>query len=126
MNLNKIHLIGRLGVDPVVRSTQTGTRVATFSIATEDYIKTKNENETTWHRVVVWGKSADFCSKYLKKGDPIHVEGTMKVRKYETDDGKTNYMHEVHTQRIQKLSYRRSENSTDEGITELGAPHLQS
>ena len=126
MNLNKVHLMGRLGVDPVVRSTQSGTRVATFSVATQEYVKSKDESETSWHRVVVWGKSAEFCSKFLKKGDPIHVEGTMKVRKYETDDGKTNYMHEVHTMKIQKLGFRKTNDGMEAVTTEQDVPHLLS
>jgi len=107
MNLNKANLMGRLGNDPILRMTQKGTKVVTFSLATQDFIKTKNENETTWHRIVVWGHSADFCSKYLKKGDAVHVEGSMKVRKFEGDDGKMNYMHEIHSMKVQKLGHRK-------------------
>jgi single-strand DNA-binding protein len=129
MNLNKVHLMGRLGNDPVVKLTQKGTKVATFSLATQDFIKTKNENETTWHRIVVWGQPADFSEKYLKKGDAIYVDGTMKVRKYETSDGKMNYMHEIHTSSIRSLGYRKQQadqNGTEKEISELDELHLQS
>ncbi len=118
INLNKVHLIGRLGNDPILRVTQKGTKVATFSLATQDFIKTKNESETTWHRIVVWGQSADFCHRYIKKGDAVHVEGSMKVRKYEGSDGKMNYMHEIHTLRIQTLGLRRAESMEAESINE--------
>jgi len=107
INLNKAHLIGRLGNDPVMRLTQKGTKVTTFSLATQDYIKSKEENETTWHRVVIWGQSADFCAKYLKKGDSVHVEGSMRVRKFEGEDGRMNYMHEIHSAKVQTLAYKR-------------------
>jgi single-strand DNA-binding protein len=129
MNLNKVHLMGRMGNDPVVRVTQKGTKVATFSLATQDFIKTKNENETTWHRIVLWGQPADFCSKFLKKGDAVYVDGTMKVRKYETQDGKTNYMHEIHSSNIRSLGYKRNQNSEsteNEMINESDELHLQS
>jgi len=107
MNLNKAHLMGRLGNDPVMRTTQKGTKVTTFSLATQDFIKTKNESETTWHRIVLWGQSAEFCSKYLKKGDAVYVDGTMKVRKFEGEDGKVNYMHEIHSMKIEALGYKK-------------------
>jgi len=130
MNLNKVHLIGRLGNDPVVRVTQKGHKVVTFSLATQDFIKTKNESETTWHRIVLWGQPAEFSGKYLKKGDAIYVDGTMKVRKYETQDGKTNYMHEIHSSNIRALGYRKSQSDTDQiresAVIELDEPHLQS
>jgi single-strand DNA-binding protein len=130
MSLNKIHLIGRLGNDPVIKQTQKGKKVATFSLATQDFVKSKNENETTWHRIVLWGQPADFSEKYLKKGDAVYVDGSMKVRKYETDDGKTNYMHEIHSSSIRALGYRKqqhySDSSNDSVVIELDEPHLQS
>jgi len=126
MNLNKVHLMGRLGVDPVMRTTQTGTKVTTFSLATQDFIKTKNENETTWHRVVLWGQSAEFCNKYLKKGDAVYVDGTMKVRKFQTQDGKTNYMHEIHSMKIQRLGYRQANDIAAATVNEPDELHLQS
>ncbi len=129
MNMNKAHLMGRLGNDPVLRVTQKGTKVVTFSLATQDFIKTKNENETTWHRIVVWGQAADFCSKYLKKGEAVYVDGTMKVRKFENEEGKMNYMHEIHTMKIQKLGYKKTEASIEvvaEGSTEPDEQHHQS
>lgn len=123
INLNKAHLMGRLGTDPVVRTTQNGTPVATFSLATQDFIKSKNENETTWHRIVVWGQSAEFCSKYVKKGDAVYVDGTMRVRKFEDQSGKANYMHEIHSSKIQILGYKKA---AIEPSIELAEPHPQS
>ncbi len=130
MNLNKVHLMGRLGADPIMRTTQSGTKVTNFSLATQDFIKTKNENETTWHRVVIWGKSAESCEKYLKKGDAVYIDGTMKVRKFETTEGKTSYMHEIHSMKVQRLGYRQEKNTTesmaDSTISELDEQRLQS
>ena len=131
MNMNMAHLMGRLGNDPVMRTTQKGTKVTTFSLATQDFIKTKNESETTWHRIVLWGQAADFCSKYVKKGDAVYVSGSMKVRKFEGDDGKINYMHEIHCMKIQKLGYKRSESEAEtdsemDTVTVQDEPHHQS
>lgn len=128
MNMNKAHLMGRLGNDPVTRITQKGTKVVTFSLATQDFIKSKNENETTWHRIVLWGQAADFCSKYIKKGDAVYVDGTMKVRKFESEDGKMNYMHEIHSMKIQRLGYKKDNVSEDESVSpiEQGEQHHQS
>ena len=97
-----------------MRTTQKGTKVTTFSLATQDFIKTKNESETTWHRIVLWGQAAEFCSKYLKKGDAVYVDGTMKVRKFEGEDGKMNYMHEIHSMKIQTLGYKKASTELDE------------
>jgi single-strand DNA-binding protein len=127
MNLNKVHLIGRLGNDPVMRTTQKGTKVTTFSLATQDFIKTKNESETTWHRIVLWGQSAEFCAKYLKKGSAVYVEGSMKVRKFESEDGKLNFMHEIHSMKIQTLGYKKeTEVELTAESTELDELHHQS
>lgn len=135
MNMNKAHLMGRLGHDPVMRTTQKGTRVTTFSLATQGFIKTKNENETTWHRIVAWGKTAELSSKYLKKGSAVYVDGTMKVRKFEGEDGKMNYMHEIHTTNIKFLGYKKADSlearSAEESFNtevsnELAEPHHQS
>lgn len=127
MNMNKAHLMGRLGNDPVLRITQKGTKVTTFSLATQDFIKSKNENETTWHRIVLWGQAADFCAKYVKKGDPVYIDGTMKVRKFEGEDGKVNYMHEIHSMKIQRLGYKKDSTVTEsESSTEQDEQHLQS
>jgi single-strand DNA-binding protein len=127
MNMNKAYLMGRLGNDPVLRITQKGTKVVTFSLATQDYIKSKNENETTWHRIVLWGQAADFCSKYIKKGDPVYIDGSMKVRKFEGDDGKVNYMHEIHSMKVQRLGNKKDRTTIeDESSTELVEQHHQS
>ncbi len=130
MNLNKVHLIGRLGNDPLGKTTQKGIKVVTFSLATQDFIKNRNENETTWHRIVLWGQSAEFSEKYLKKGDAVYIDGTMKVRKFENNEGKLNYMHEIHSSSIRALGYRKkqteSDSVEDSNLIELDVPHLQS
>ena len=90
--MNKAQLIGRVGKDPEVRSTQNDKKVANFSIATSK--KFKDEEVTTWHNIVVWGKLADVIEKYVTKGDLIYLEGEMVNRSYEKD-GVTKYISEV-------------------------------
>ena len=123
MDMNMAHLMGRLGNDPVTRLTQKGTRVTTFSLATQEYIKSKNESETTWHRIVAWGQAGEFCAQYLKKGASVMVSGSMKVRKFEGEDGKPHFLHEIHTLNVKALGKRKQD---AESATELDELHLQS
>ena len=102
-DINRVLLLGRLGADPVLRETQNGTKVASFSLATEYYLKTKNASETSWHRVVVWGKPAEKCNDELKKGMPVFIEGKMKSKKYEDKQGETKYVYEVHADQVRFL-----------------------
>jgi single stranded DNA-binding protein len=99
-DINRTMLLGRLGTDPVLRLTKTGIPVASFSMATEIYLKSKDESETTWHKVVVWGKTAQRCVDELKKGMSTFVDGHMKVRKFQNEAGVVLYFHEVHAERV--------------------------
>jgi len=102
-DLNRVMLLGRLGADPILRHTKNGTAVSQFSVATESWQKSKNETETTWHRVVAWGKSAELVSEELKKGMPVLLEGGIRVRKYQDDEGEVHYSHEIHADRVNFL-----------------------
>lgn len=92
--LNKVMLIGRLGRDPEIRYSQQGVAVVNFSIATSEQWTDKNTGErqerTEWHNVVVFGKQAETCEKYLSKGSQIYVEGKLQTTSYEKD-GQTHY-----------------------------------
>ncbi|MFA7165597.1 MAG: single-stranded DNA-binding protein, partial [Desulfoplanes sp.] len=82
-NLNKVMLIGRLGKDPEVKYTQSGSAVANLTVATDESYTDKTGNkveQTEWHRVVVWNKQAEFCNNYLKKGSLVYVEGSLQTR----------------------------------------------
>lgn len=96
MSLNKCIIMGRLGADPELRYTQNQKAVATLSVATSE--KGKDGPEvTTWHRVVVWGKNAESCGQYLKKGSPVFLEGSLKNNKWEGKDGITRYSTQIET-----------------------------
>ena len=91
--LNKVMILGRLGNDPEVRTTQNGTVVASLSIATNDGI---SENITTeWHRVTVFGKGAEVIQKYCTKGSQLFVEGRISTSKYQDKNGNTQYSTQI-------------------------------
>lgn len=95
---NKVQLIGNLGNKPEVKSTESGKKVATFSMATSEvYRNTKGERvtETQWHRLVAWGKLAEIAEQYLDKGKEVIVEGKLVNRSYTDKDGIKRYVSEV-------------------------------
>ena len=98
-SLNKAQIIGNLGSDPEVRSTSSGTRVATLSVATTrtwtDTSTNESKEKTEWHRVVAWDRLAEVCEEYLEKGDRVYVEGRIQYRQWEGDDGRTRYTTEI-------------------------------
>ena len=98
MNLNKVMLIGRLGKDPEVRYTNSGSAVANFSIATSENWKDKSgqkQERTEWHNLVVWGKLADFAQNYLKKGKLIYVEGRLQTRDWTDQQNVRHFKTEI-------------------------------
>ncbi len=97
-SLNKASLIGNLGADPEVRSTNSGTKVATLSIATSRQWTSRSgekEEKTEWHRVVCWDKLAEICEQYMKKGDRVYAEGRIEYRQWEGQDGQKKYTTEI-------------------------------
>lgn len=103
-SLNKVTLIGNLGADPEARYTPGGNCVANFNIATNERWMNKQNNQweerTEWHRVVVWGKTAEHCKEYLSKGRTIYVEGRLQTRKWEDKSGQTRYTTEIVAQKV--------------------------
>ena len=106
MSVNKVLLIGRLGNNPEIRYTNTGTAVANFNLATSENWNDKNgqkQERTEWHRVVVWGKLAELCEKYLSKGRQCFVEGRLQTRSWDDKDGNKRYTTEIVASTIQFL-----------------------
>ena len=113
-SLNKALLIGRLGQDPDVRYTQNNTAVATLNLATSERYKDSNgdwQERTEWHRVVCWGRLAEVCQQYLKKGAQIYIEGSIQTRNWQDKDGQTKYTTEIKASVLQMLDSRPSDNS---------------
>ena len=99
-SVNKVILLGNLGKDPDIRATSTGSRLASFSIATSTKYRNKDsqqlEDKTEWHRIVVFNdKLADICEKYLRKGSKIYIEGQLQTRKWTDNNGVDKYTTEV-------------------------------
>ena len=106
MSVNKVILVGRLGQNPEVKYTPSGAAVANFSVATNESWVDKagqKQERTEWHRVVVWGKVAELCGKYLAKGRQVYLEGRMQTRQWQDKDGQTKYTTEVNAQTVQFL-----------------------
>ena len=99
-SVNKVILLGNLGRDPEIRSMQSGSKMANFSIATSKRWKDRNTQEqkekTSWHNIVVFGDGlVDIVEKYVKKGSKIYVEGELQTRKWQDKDGNDRYTTEV-------------------------------
>jgi len=107
--VNKVILVGRLGRDPELRYTQGGQAVANFTLATNEYFNNRDgerQERTEWHRVVTWGKQAEFCSNYLAKGRQIYVEGRLQTREWEDKEGEKRRTTEVVAMTVQALGSR--------------------
>jgi single-strand DNA-binding protein len=104
--VNKVILVGHLGADPDMRYTPSGQGVCELRLATSESWNDKNgqrQERTEWHRVVVWGKRAEVCSKYLSKGRQIFVEGRIQTRNYDDKDGVKRYITEIIANDVQFL-----------------------
>jgi len=99
-------LIGRLGQDPELKYTPSGSAVCNFSLATSESWTDKSgqkQEKTEWHRVVVWGKLAELCNQYLAKGRQAFVEGSLQTRQWEDKQGQKRYTTEINARNIQFL-----------------------
>src|SRR5512140_467873 len=104
--VNKVILVGRLGADPDMRYTPSGQGVCEMRVATSESWNDKNgqrQERTEWHRIVVWGKRAEVCSKYLSKGRQVYVEGRIQTRSYDDKEGNKKYMTEIIASDVQFL-----------------------
>jgi len=106
--LNKILLIGRLGKDPEERTTTSGKRVSNFSLATDNFYSGNGEKTTEWHRIVAFGKTAESCNQYLKKGRLVCIEGSLQTRCWEKAPGEKHYFTDVVAARVTFLDSKGS------------------
>ncbi|MBT3443184.1 MAG: single-stranded DNA-binding protein [Flavobacteriaceae bacterium] len=114
-SLNKVMLIGNLGDAVKMHHFDGGGCIGRFSIATNESYTNKTTGEkvsnTEWHNVVVKNKAAEICEKYLKKGDKIYVEGKIKTRKWQSEDGVQRYSTEIHVTEFNFLSNKNDSSS---------------
>lgn len=98
-SVNKAILIGNLGKDPEVRALQDGSKVANLSLATTESWKDKNSGEkkerTEWHRVTIFGKTAEIAEQWLRKGSKVYLEGQIQTRKWQDQSGSDRYTTEI-------------------------------
>ena len=108
-SVNKVIIVGNLGRDAEIRYTSSGTAVATLSLATTDVWTDKGgqkQEKTEWHRVVLWGKTAETLQEYLLKGRQIYVEGRLQTRQWDDRDGNKRYTTEIRSDRVVLLGGR--------------------
>lgn len=109
-SVNKAIILGNLGSDPEVRKSQDGSRtIAQLSVATSRRYKDANNElvtETEWHRIVLFGRAAEVAEQYLKKGNPVYIEGRLRTRKWQDQNGQDRYTTEIVGDQMQLLSSR--------------------
>jgi single-strand DNA-binding protein len=104
--VNKVILVGNLGSDPELRHTPSGTAVANFRIATNEVFNNregKREERTEWHRIVAFGRLAEICGQYLKKGKQVYIEGRLRTRDWEDQSGNKRYTTEINATQMVML-----------------------
>jgi single-strand DNA-binding protein len=114
---NNVRLMGHLGQNPEIRTTPSGKKVATFSLATNEVHLDANGqkvNETMWHNLIAWGKLADLAEKYLEKGKEICVEGKISNRNYIDKNGQKKYLTEIVLSEILLMGHRSKKNAGSE------------
>ena len=113
-SVNKVILVGNLGKDPEQRTTSNGRAVTSFSIATSEKWTDQSgqtQEKTNWHNIVVWGKQAESCARYLAKGRRVYVEGKIENRSYEDKEGVTRYVTDIVARDVIFLDARGGESS---------------
>lgn len=109
-SVNKVILVGNLGADPEVRYLPSGDALANIRLATTDRYKDKASGEfkeaTEWHRVVFFGRLAEIVAEYLKKGSSVYIEGRLRTRKWQGQDGQDRYSTEIVAEQMQMLGGR--------------------
>lgn len=107
--MNSVFLVGRLGADPEGRQTSTGKTLCVLNVATDRADKDGATVEPDWHRVVVWGRQAETCTRYLEKGRMVAISGRLNHRSWEDEKGQKKYMTEVVAFRVQFFSSGRQD-----------------
>ncbi len=124
-SVNKVIIIGNLGKDPEMRYMPSGDAIANMRIATTDKFKDRNgemQEVTEWHTVSFFGKTAEVCGQYLKKGSSVYVEGSLRTRKWQDKEGQDRYTTEIRGDRMQMLGGRSGGGG---GMADYDAPPME-
>jgi len=130
-SLNKVMLIGNLGDDIKMHHFEDGGCIGRFPLATNENYVNKQTGEkvtnTEWHNIVIRNKAAEICNKYLKKGDKVYLEGKLKTRKWQAEDGQQRYSTEVHVNEFNFLNNRSDAQpeNTDNTVAQTPNPPQQ-
>ena len=119
MSVNKVILVGRLGRDPETRYTGSGQAVANFTLATDSTYKDRageRQKRTEWHRIVAWGKLAEICQQYLKKGSQVYIEGRLQTREWEDKSGQKRTTTEIVASDMRMLGSRADSAAAGAGV----------
>lgn len=111
MGINKVILVGNVGKDPETRHLDNGVAVTTFSLATSETYKNKEGQKVTnteWHNIVLWRGLAEVAEKYVKKGNPLYIEGKIRTRSWDDKDGNKRYTTEIVADIMQMLGSKQS------------------
>ena len=124
--INKVILVGNLGADPENRTSQTGNAITNISVATSETWKDKStgqqQERTEWHRVVFSNRLAEIAAEYLRKGSKVYVEGSLRTRKWQDQNGQDRYTTEVVGNEMQMLDSRGMGGDQSEGGTQWTPP----
>ena len=119
--INRVELLGRVGTEPEMRYTQSGTAVTKVRLAT-DRRRQNGDTETDWHSVVAWGKTAEVVNQYVGKGDRIFVTGRLSYSTYEGSDGQRRFRTEIHASEVIFLDSRNGNGSDAPAAQEEDSP----
>ena len=126
-SVNKVTLIGRLGKDPELKYTASGTPFCRFSMATDDSWNDKNSGErqerTEWHNIVAWDRLAEICNQYLTKGQLVYIEGALQTREWDDQDGNKRRITEIRARDMVMLGGKGDGAAGGQGLLRL-RPHL--
>lgn len=130
-SINKVILVGNLGQDPEVKYMPSGGAVTNISIATTDSWKDKatgeKKDKTEWHRVVFFNRLAEIAGEYLRKGSQVYIEGSLRTRKWQNQQGQDQYTTEIVAREMQMLGSRANNANSDgqSGLSSSNAPQNQ-
>ena len=122
-SLNRIAVIGNLGTEPEMRFTPSGQPVTSFRVATNRVYTTpegERKEETTWFKVVAWGKQAESCNQFLTKGSSVYVEGSIKLNQWEGEDGQARSNMEITANQVVFLSRKEGIGSNEDKLEPEG------
>ena len=122
--INKVIIVGNLGNDPEIRTMPNGDAVANISVATSESWNDKNTGErrevTEWHRIVLYRRLAEIAGQYLRKGSQVYVEGRLRTRKWQDQNGQDRYTTEIQGDNLQMLGGRNQDSSMGGGYAPQG------